>query len=248
LCGGFGVVLAAAPIAFDGGAVSFESKPVFANPGNSNAGGQGKGKGSQQASKGTEKAKLAKDDPLHPSNLGRLNGFLHASPQALANASPNSAIGVLSKTYKDALSSYLGIGDDPTITVTEDDLAAILAKAANKPLSPEQIDAINEKLATVDSELADALEAQPDDSLSETLADLANDIQETESNQGLGNGDVEDGEDADSAAAESDEDGDEETASIADVVGEAVVDTAETVGDAVIDGVDAAGSLIDGIF
>jgi hypothetical protein len=251
LCGGFGLALAAAPIAFDNDGVSLGSGLAYAKSGNanSNAGGQSKGKGqdSQQASKTADKTKLTKDNPLHPNNLGRLNGFMHASPQALANASPNSAVGVLSKTYKDALAGYLGLGEDEDVVVTEDDLAAILARAANKPLSPEQIDAINEKLATLDPELDEALDAQPDDGLSETLADLANDIQETEQNQGLGNGDVEDGEDADSEEAESD-DGDNETDNITAEVGTAVSKTAETVGDAVVDGLTAAGSLIDGVF
>ncbi len=70
--------------------------------------GKGHGKGLQsdqvqEAKTSHAKGKLSKEDAMHPSNLGRLNGFLNASPQALANASPNSAVGTLSKTYRDAL-------------------------------------------------------------------------------------------------------------------------------------------------
>jgi hypothetical protein len=253
LCGGFGLAMAAAPIAFDGSSLTVGGAPAFAHHAESHAGGQGatKDKGAQHASNGHAKSKVAKDDPMHPSNLGRLNGFLNASPQALANTSANSAIGILSKTYAEALGSYLGLGEEEeTDIATEDDLAAILAKAANKPLTSEQIDAINAKLAEQDEDLAGALDAlaeqetddTPDDptddepTLSDTLADLANEIQETETNQGLGNGDTDDG---DSEDGEGD---------FADDVGDAVVDTADAVGDAVGDTVDAAGNLIESVF
>ena len=150
---------------------------------------------------GNTSSKISQTDPLDPSSLGRLNGFLHASPQALLNASPNSAIGVLSKTYAEALAGYLAAGTTTTTTtVTEDDLAAILAKAANKPLTGEQILGINEKLMSVDPTLADlgqttvtnpdgtttTTNSLTDPTLADTLAGEANAIQANEANQGLG--------------------------------------------------------------
>ena len=66
---------------------------------------------------------------------------------ALADASANSAIGKIAIVYAGLLESYLS---DPTTTTTLVDLQAALADAANKPLSPEIIQAVNDKLATVD--------------------------------------------------------------------------------------------------
>ena len=156
---------------------------------------------------------------MHPSNLGRLNGFLHASPQALANASPNSAVGTLSKTYRDALLAADG-------TVTTDDLAGILAEAANKPLTGEQVIAVHEKLIATNPELAEdeALSAQlTDEDFADELADEANEIQASETNQGLG-GDESDGSD-DVAEGDDADDADENDGALADA--------ADTVGDAV---------------
>jgi hypothetical protein len=150
-----------------------------------------------------KQSKVAKDDPMHPSNLGRLNGFFNASSTALKNASPNSAIGIVSQTYRDALSAYLGSLEEDTEEQQEealDDLAAVLAQAANKPLSPEQIEAINERLATENPEDAnlanlvdedveegeDATDQVTNTELSAELADRANEVQDSESNQGLG--------------------------------------------------------------
>ncbi|MGH6931792.1 MAG: hypothetical protein ACREEE_05095, partial [Dongiaceae bacterium] len=49
LCGGFGLALAAAPIAFHGATISVGTTPAFAHHSDSHAGGQGatKDKGSQ---------------------------------------------------------------------------------------------------------------------------------------------------------------------------------------------------------
>lgn len=240
------LALAALPVAFD--------HPSGPSAALADAGGNGKGNGhgkpdnpgqqgqGQQAKASHGKGKVAKDDPMHPSNLGRLNGFLHASPQALKNASANSAIGTLSKTYAEALAGYLAADDTTTTTtVTEDDLAAILAKAANKPLSGEQVIAINEKLMSVDPELAEAAQttttnpdgttttenALTDPELADDLAERANEIQATETNQGLGKGD--DADDSDDA-------------------GDAIADAADTVGDAAEDTADAIGDFIDSTF
>src|SRR5262245_42084913 len=192
---------------------------------------------------------------MHPSNLGRLNGFLHASPQALLNASANSAIGILSKTYRDALLGYTTSTEETEETeetISTDDLAAILAKAANKPLTGEQVLAIHEKLIAENPELAEVA-APPEEGETETpesdedtdtvdlmdpafadqLAEEANAIQATETNQGLGSGD--DAEDADDAdgVANGDDSGDDDgaLADAAEAVGEAAEDTTEAIGD-----------------
>ena len=88
-------------------------------------------------------AHAAKDDPLHPSNIGRFNGFLHASPNALANASEKSSIGMISKLYAAELGFYLATGAEINAT----NMASLLEQVANKPLTPELITAINDKLA-----------------------------------------------------------------------------------------------------
>ncbi len=244
------------PLSLDLDALAFGAKTALAD-----AGGNGKGKGhghSHDKGVGTDqsqeaeltKTHLSKDDPMHPSNLGRLNGFLHASPQALANASPDSAIGILSKTYRDALAAYATslAPTDPatttdTTTLTTDDMAAILAKAANKPLSAEQIAAINDKLASANpDDLADyaAMTDEEKDQLASDLADQANAIQDTETNQGLGSGDdaADDGatDDGDAAAGSDTENSDDGVvAAAADSVTQAAEDTADAVGDFIDD-------------
>jgi len=253
--------LSGLPLSLDLDALAFGAKTALAD-----AGGNGKGKGhghghdkgvGTDQSQQTEltKTHLSKDDPMHPSNLGRLNGFLHASPQALLNASANSAIGILSKTYAEALAGYLAAGDTTTTTttVTEDDLAAILAKAANKQLTGEQIIAINEKLMAVDPDLAALGETTvtnpdgtttttnslTDPALADALAEEANAIQDSEANQGLGSGDdtADDGatDDGDAAADSDTESAEGVVAAAADSVTQAAEDTADAVGDFVDD-------------
>jgi len=144
-------------------------------------------------------ASASQKGPLHPSNLGRLNGFMHASPSALANASPNSAIGIVAQEYRAALEAYLGgaSGETPPADETVDPALAaaaeVLARAANKPLSPEIVAAINGKLAAADptnTELAALADPTSTENL-EVAADIAaaaEAIQATETNQGLGAG------------------------------------------------------------
>ncbi len=251
--------LSGLPLSLDVDALAFGAKAALADAGGSGKGnghghghGHDKGVGTDQIQQAKlAKTHLSKDDPLHPSNLGRLNGFLHASPQALLNASANSAIGILSKTYAEALAGYLAAGETTTTTtttVTEDDLAAILAKAANKPLTGEQIIAINEKLMAVDPELAALGETTvtttdgtttttnslTDPALADALAEEANAIQATEANQGLGSGD-DAADDGDAAAGGDTENSDGVVAAAADSVTEAAEDTADAVGDFVDD-------------
>jgi hypothetical protein len=248
------LALSGLPLSLDIDTGTIDGKAALAE-----AGGNGKGKGkgndkgaekSQHAKTHPDKAKVAKDDPMHPSNLGRLNGFLHASPQALMNASANSAIGILSKTYRDALLGYATSTEETEETeetISTDDLAAILAKAANKPLTGEQVLAIHEKLIAENPELAtpdDATTETPesdeesetvdlmDPDLADQLAEEANAIQATETNQGLGSGDDADDDDAD-GLADGDEAADDDSvvADAADAVGQAAEDTAEAVGE-----------------
>jgi hypothetical protein len=206
----------------DNGGGNGEGKGNAGGNGGGNSGDHANGQGKDHASNGQGKglskdvdseeadiaaygksSKVAKDDPMHPSNLGRLNGFFNASSTALKNASANSAIGIVSQTYRDALSAYLGSLEEDTEEQQEealDDLAAVLAQAANKPLSPEQIEAINERLATENPEDAnlanlvdedveegeDATDQVTNTELSAELADRANEVQDSETNQGLG--------------------------------------------------------------
>jgi alpha-D-ribose 1-methylphosphonate 5-triphosphate synthase subunit PhnH len=73
-------------------------------------------------------------------SAGKLNGFLHASPAALANASPNSAIGKVAIGVRDALKAYAdGSG-------SLQDVAKALASATNKPVTQQQVAAVIAKL------------------------------------------------------------------------------------------------------
>jgi len=144
------------------------------------------------------------------------------------HASPNSAVGILSKTYRDAL---LDFGASSGTTTTLSDLAEILAEAANKPLSPEQITAINDKLAQANPEEFEGFTDLTDDE-KQQLADEANDIQATEANQGLGNGD----------------DTDEAEGGVAEDVGGAVADAADTVADVAEDAAEVIGDFFENTF
>lgn len=93
-----------------------------------------------------------------PSDLGKLNGFLHASPQALKKASPNSSIGLVTHGYADALTSYLSGGQSAK---TAADVYAALQAASNKPLTVATIEAVDAKLAKTDPALATAISSYP---------------------------------------------------------------------------------------
>jgi hypothetical protein len=162
----------------------------------SNAGGNGVGNSfglsTADANATNNGNNVAKTDPMHPSRLGRLNGFLNASSNALSNSSPNSAIGAVAQGYRDALSAYLG-GD---LNVDADDVADAIAAAANKTLTPEQVNAINERLAEenpndpnlsgLSNPTNDPAVEAANDALAADIAARANEIQADEENQGLG--------------------------------------------------------------
>lgn len=116
----------------------------------------------KSAAKGSDKSHdMSKDksaDKGGASDLGKLNGFLHASPEALQKAAPNSAIGLVTHGYADALNSYLAGGANAK---TAADVYAALEKAANKPLTATTIAAVDAKLAKTDPALAKAIAAHP---------------------------------------------------------------------------------------
>lgn len=134
----------------------------------------------------------------HPSALGRLNGFMNASPEALANAAPNSAIGVVAQGYREALAAYadsINAAPDGAVVVDPalDAAARSLALAANKELTPDVVAAVNAHLAeTYANDPALAGFADPNSAESveaaEAIAAAAEGYQEQEASQGLGLG------------------------------------------------------------
>lgn len=130
------------------------------------------------------------DDPsLSPHGLGKLNGFFHASPAGLENASPNSAIGRVAQTFRAALSDFAAAkaadqrdqtdadGTNPTAPApTVGQLGAILAGATNKPVTAAQVQAIAGRLADLhpeDAALGD-FAAKADAAQCQAIADAAN--------------------------------------------------------------------------
>ena len=207
-------VLAVAPLTPSGHGPAVAWAKNGNGGGNGNAGGNGNGNGnaggnsaahaSNDGNKGHAKGQAgtnqapdqdagavivastnpASDDPLlAPSKLGRLNAFFHASPRALSNASSRSAVGAISKVYNHAMLSYLNNSG-----ATLDDVAAALARAANKPLNPRVVAAINTRLnvyaginpATVDGGYASIAD------INLAVTNAANAAFAAKSSQGLG--------------------------------------------------------------
>jgi hypothetical protein len=130
------------------------------------------------------------DDSMSAQNLGKLNGFFHASLTGLANASPNSSIGRISHTFKDALSDFAKANaptdpnnpdaTDPNATPpsgpTTEELGAILADSTNKTVTADQVKAIVDRLAETnpdDASLNDLADSM-DDETAQDIADAAN--------------------------------------------------------------------------
>ena len=125
--------------------------------GNAGNGGSSKSSGKSSAASKDKSEKLKKNtNGQMASSAGRLNGVLHASPQAIAQASPKSAIGRVAKVYGGLLSSYLNPAEGTTAP-SIDDVAAALADAANKPLTPGLIAAVYQKLLSSSPTLAESL-------------------------------------------------------------------------------------------
>ena len=92
------LALVALPAAFDGAATAWAGNANGHANGHSNASGNGNGNASSHADIGTEVA--SNSHGATASSLGSLNAA-HASPTALANASPNSTVGKLA-IYRDS--------------------------------------------------------------------------------------------------------------------------------------------------
>lgn len=174
--------------------------------GGGNGGGKGGGKGNAGSHGGgqakTEKIAKAvevdedettgeialEDDPsLAPSALGKLNGVLHASPTAIANASANSPIG-MAREFGEALAGLLDAetpeedpeGEPEGEETAEDEdpvgeLAELMAGMTNKPVTAAQVEAVIDRLAEDDPENA-ALQDFDDPDLAQEIADGANEI------------------------------------------------------------------------
>lgn len=137
-------------------------------------------------------------DGVHASDLGRLNGFMNASPTALEHAAPNSAIGVVANAYREALSAYAGSAGEVPDEAALEAAAQAMALAANKEVTPEVVAAVNAHLAETypdDPALAGFADPTSPESLAaaETIAALAEGYQAEETDQGLGAGFADDG-------------------------------------------------------
>jgi hypothetical protein len=132
------------------------------------------------------------DQSMSPHNLGKLNGFFHASSTALAQASPNSAIGRISHGFKSAVSDFAKANNTeqdpdnanaaPPAGPSVDDLGGILARATNKTVTATQVKAIIDRLAEqnpADQSLND-FAASVDNATVQDIADAANAAQSGE--------------------------------------------------------------------
>ena len=142
----------------------------------SSHGGNGGGKSKTEKADRTEKAEKSKsgktddtddDDDTYEgddvsggksvtgstaSAAGKLNGFLHASPRAIAKASPKSAIGRVVSEYGSLLDDYIS-PDEGETAPTADELAAALQSVSNKPINADVIAAVNAKLLAANPDL-----------------------------------------------------------------------------------------------
>ena len=155
-----GLALAGAPALAEkggngnGGGDHGNSGGDHGNSGSAHDGSMGQGKSTTGA---TASAGAA-------SKYGKLNGFLHASPTAIAHASPKSAIGKVA-AYGKLLEAY--VSPDATTKPTLQELQDALRAASNKPVTADTVAAVNAKLLEVDAALAASLTAS-----GKTAADL----------------------------------------------------------------------------
>ncbi len=124
---------------------------------------------------------------LKPSALGKLNGVLHASPQAIANASINSPIGK-ARAFGEALAGFIGATDETgeedggevdgeeagAEPLSVEDLGALMAGMTNKPVTAAQVEAVADRLAADDPDNEALQDIDPD--LAQDIADEANEI------------------------------------------------------------------------
>ena len=114
---------------------------------------------------------------LAPNELGKLNGVLHASPNAIAHASANSPIGT-AREFGEALAGFLdsaeeapGEGEAPAEgeetaddeTPTVDELGEMMARMTNKPVTADQVQAVAEKVGVETTDEAPADEGTTDE-------------------------------------------------------------------------------------
>ncbi len=165
-----GVALVAIPIGFDEMPPSAGDKSAFAagGQGGGHGGGQGGGHGGGQgggganSGKGNQASSGSVSTGKTASALGRLNAA-HASTTAMANAALNSAVGAIAAYSKAVLEGDIAVA------------AQSLALAANTTID-----------ASVVAEVNAVLGLDVDEETTEAIADLANDIQASETDQGLG--------------------------------------------------------------
>ncbi len=127
--------------------------------GGSNAGGNKASSGSQASASSGGKAFGQAKTGFAARDLGKLNGFFNASPNALRNASASSSIGKISVVYAGLLQSYIdsvGATEGTEAAPSLLDLQNALLDATNKPLSPEIVASINQRLFETNPELGNA--------------------------------------------------------------------------------------------
>ena len=117
--------------------------PVLANNGNGNGHASGNGNNGQANST----ANGSNGNGSNASAIGALNGFMHASFTALSHASVKSEIGKVI-TYGSLLQGLFPSASGTTTLTTAQlqQLSAAIAAAANKPLTPDIISAIDARL------------------------------------------------------------------------------------------------------
>jgi type II secretory pathway component HofQ len=195
------LALVAAPLTIDHAASDFGMAKVWAKNGNGNGGGHGNGNGNGHGNgnaNGHDKTANAKsggsndsdddadvedDDTASASELGSLNAA-HASPTALANASPNSRVGKIA-AYKEA--ALDAMANDPTVADAQADLdAAKAAAVADSVVTADeqaQIDALEGELDAAkhaaivgDDESMAALDAAANKPVTDRVIDTVNDM------------------------------------------------------------------------
>jgi hypothetical protein len=192
------LALVAAPFAIDNSASDFGMAKAWAKNGNGNGGGHGNGNGDGHGNgnaNGHDKTASAKsnasddgsfdddDDTASASELGALNAA-HASPTALANASPNSRVGKIA-AYKEA--AVEAIANDPAVADAQADLdaakAAALADSVVTSDEQAEIDALEADLAATkhaaivsDDESMAALDAAANKPITDRVIDTVNDM------------------------------------------------------------------------
>ena len=114
---------------------------------------------------------------MAPNELGKLNGVLHASPNAIAHASANSPIGT-AREFGEALAGFLDLAETPEEgeapaegeeattedeAPTIDELGEMMARMTNKPVTADQVQAVAEKLGIETTDEAPADEGTTDE-------------------------------------------------------------------------------------